>query len=393
MRVSFLLSVYYSYGLLFVGSNTGVINAVAANTAAASKVEVDQDGDYVFASPSSLLCSNFSSIFSSGVVMTHYMELPLNSSTITDVMLSSTKTSETITKSLSLMMRSTKTAETITKSLSFLEDLLVSSFNQLASEYCDPFYRRLALAIADLNSVTINLISSGGTYMVEEKKQSIVSVRVHYLLEGLCEGCHLEHNATKGLLLFSPTSTHNGSRSNTITLKTNFHHHLRSTLLPSSHEECPCLTVNPKSRAPSSHEYLMVMNQVLQSMWNRTSRTFGIQSIDQVEELAGEEDVAYEVSCPSETQEFHTTVLSNLQLDMDAVSEDEITTIENAFRDVYNAVAFRICDAKFRRGESTSITSCISFPIVGSAMHLSYTSCHPQLWMLLLIFQINLSQI
>lgn len=290
--------------------------------------EVGGEKEDVAYNPTTLLCSNYSSIFSSGVVMTHYMELPLDS-TITDA-----------------MMKSTKTSEVITKSLPFLEDLMVSVYNQQVQEYCDPFYRRLAMAIADLDSITVSLISSsaGGTNMNEKEEKAILSVQVKYMVDGLCDGCHLEGNATVGLLL-SPTSSTADER---VSPTADLHHHLRSASPVSSQQQCPCTTVNPNSRAPNSHEYLRAMNQVLQDKWNGTSGTLGIQSIGQLKEISGKEEVTHEVPCSSERNEFYTSVLSNLQLDRDAVTVQEIALLQDAFRDIYNQLAFSLCDKKFR---------------------------------------------
>lgn len=282
---------------LGIGSKQGYVIQEAVGRDGSILAEED-----VAFTPATLKCSAFSSRFSSAITMAYHLKLPQDGSA-----------------SNIIMKNSGTSPEVILKSVDFMEDLFVEVYNKLIQDSCDPFYRRLAMAIADLNSIAISWVPSSGGSNIDEKTnvKAVVLIEASYALEGFCEGCHKEDNNAVGVL-FTPSSN---QVTRTMSLNPVLgHYHLRASVAI-EHKECPCHNVNPSSQAPVDSELLAAMNQVLQDK--------SVVFVEKLVEIVDQEQVAQEVPYLSEGDEVPLSILSGFQSDVDARRklQEEVTPL------------------------------------------------------------------
>lgn len=128
----------------------------------------------------------------------------------------------------------------------------------------------------------------------------------------------------------------------------------RSNKLQGSSGYCYCPShPEPKHRAPTTDEFQAALDLTLAALKD-SGYLAQVSKVDDVLEIT-------EVDCDFDYQEFSSAVFVELEAPLSELSELEKFTIEDSFRQSYNALTFSACDQFFREATAVTVVSTRTF--------------------------------
>jgi hypothetical protein len=214
----------------------------------------------------------------------------------------------------------------------FLESY--NSANTLSTGICDLSFR----VVTNVTIVADGSLSRRLQQKVTTNSTKFVAFKFRFRVTGSCRGCakstNLFNDALRRTLLVAEDSSP------------------RLLQITSTPDGCVC-PINAAVRGPTVDEFSAIFNRTIFALQEAGTVTFIQSIVDAPVEVDA-------VECSTAVNSFETEVVLELFGNPDAVTENELTTLETAFRSNYNDLIQGYCDPLFRNVAEVSIIGTVA---------------------------------